>query len=187
MITEETMQKNYAIFLKKMEELGIDSEKITEVFGDSLIKATFAMDAKSGLAYEGSLLNVILRTLTPYALKLNEILPENLKLPKENIVKICLLQHLAKTEMFVKCENDWDIRNGRFYKFNPKNIALRLGARSLALALRLGVTFTDVEIEAMTIVDKDSNDEQAKFFANPISVIVRQANELTTLENIFGQ
>lgn len=186
MITEEIKNKNYSLFKKKMETFGVSEEKIDEVFGESLMNATFAMDANSGLAYEGSLLHTVLRTLTPYAIKLNELLPENIKVEQNSLVKVCLLQHLAKTEMFVKNDNSWEIEKlGKLFKFNTKKIALRLGMRSVALAMKLGIVLSDVELEAITIIDKDSNDEQAKFFANPISVIVRQANEITMLENIF--
>ena len=65
-------------------------------------------------------------------------------------------------------------------------MALRLGGRSTALAIKLGVTLDENDIEALTIIDKDVNDEQAKLFATPLAVIVRQANELVIMENIFN-
>ena len=40
---------------------------------------------------------------------------------------------------------------------------------------------TPEEIEAITIMDRRSDDEQANFFANPISIVLKQANELTYL------
>lgn len=188
MITEEIKQKNYSIFLDKMQEIGITKERIEDVFGSTLMNATYSIDNNSGLSFEGSLLHTVLRTLTPIALKLNEILPENIKCKKEDIVKICLLQHLAKAEMFTKNDNQWEIEKlGKVFKYNPKKIALRLGSRSVALAIRLGVELTELDIESLTIIDKDSSDEQAKFFANPISVVIRQANELTTTINVFNR
>lgn len=182
-LTDEIKQKNYTIFKTKMNEIGVSNEKIDEVFGYSLIDAVFGLDTNSGAAFEGSLLHTILRVLTPYALKINDILPDNMKVEKAEIIKVCLLQHLAKTEMFVKNDNNWEIEKlGKLYKFANKKIALRLGMRSVATAMRLGVTLTENELEAMTIIDKDSNDEQAKFYASTLAVIVRQANELTNNE-----
>lgn len=186
MITDEIKNKNYSLFKKKLEGFGVEPTRVDEIFGDTLVNATYAIDTNSGLAFEGSLLHTVLRTLTPFAIKLNDVLPEAIKVNQNSLVKVCLLQHLAKAEMFMKNDNQWEVEKlGKLFKYNNKKIALRLGMRSVALAIKLGIELTDIEIEAMTIIDKDSTDEQAKFFANPISVIVRQANELTTLENIF--
>lgn len=186
MVNEESKVKNYELLKTKLEPYGISGEKLEEVFGDKLINATYSMDASiNRYAYEGSLLNVVLRVLTPYAIKLSEILPDSIRPSRESIVKVCLLQHLAKSEMFVKSTNEWEINKGRLFTFANKRIALRLGMRSVALAIKLGVALSDIELEAMTIIDKDANDEQAKLFANPLSIIVKQANEWVNLENTF--
>lgn len=186
MLTEEIKLKNYEIFLQKIEKYGVSKETIESVFGNELINATYAIDNQSHLAYEGSLLNTVLRTLIPYSLKLNDILPDNIKCDKDTIIKIGLIQHLAKSNMFIKNDNNWEIEKlGKMFKFAPNKIALRTGAKALAIAFKLGLTLTDNEIEAITIIDKDSNDEQAKLFATPLAVIIRQANELTLTENIF--
>lgn len=185
MITEEIKQKNLAIFKKKLEAYGVSSDKVDEIFGDTLLNATYSLDVANGTCYEGSLLQIVLRTLTPYAIKLNEILPEEIRANQESLIKICLLQHLSKSEMFVKNDNTWEVEKmGKTFKFNPKKIALKCGARSIAFAIKLGIELTDVEIEAMTIIDKDG-DEQAKFFANPISVVVKHANELVNVETLY--
>jgi len=186
MITEELKQKNFELFVKKMEDFGVTAERIQNVFGDKLINASFAIEPNSMLTYEGSLLHVVLRTFTPYAIKLNGLLPDEIKADQKSLVKVCLLQHLAKAFMFEKNDNAWEIEKlGKTFKYSQHKIALRLGARSLVLAMKLGVELNEYEVEALTIIDKGASDEQAKFFATPISVIVRQANELTTLESIF--
>ena len=46
----------------------------------------------------------------------------------------------------------------------------------------MGITFTPQEIEAMTILDRDPSDEQARFFASTLSIIIKQANELAFLQ-----
>ena len=38
----------------------------------------------------------------------------------------------------------------------------------------------------MMILDRDDNDLQAKFYSNPLSIIIKQANELTFLQNRFN-
>lgn len=173
MITDELKNKNYAIFKQKLEEIGIDSSRFDE---DKIKNATFALDNALGLSYDGSLLHVVLRILTPYAIKINECLPESIRVDKAKIVKVCLLQHLSKIDMYIKTEKG--------YKFNPKIVAMRLGARSLAMANELGITFDSEEVEAMLACDKGNNDEQ-RWASRPLTVVVRQANELVPLEGMF--
>lgn len=186
-LSEEARFKNYELFKKKLGDLGIDSDKIESILYDKLINAPYAIDTISGLAYDGSLLNTVLRVLTPFALKINDLLPENLRCEKASIVKVCLLQHLAKADMFIPNDNEWEINKlGRKYKYSNKKLALKLGARSLAIAIQMNVPLTEVEVEAMTIIDK-VDDEQAKIFANPLSVVIRQANELVTTTSIFKE
>jgi len=177
-ITDELKQKNYSIFKQKLEEVGVDVSKIDGEIKDKLINGTFALENSLGMGYEGSLLNIVLRTLTPFALKINELLPEKIRVEKNKLVKVCLLQHLSKIDMYVKTQNG--------FKFNPKIVALRFGARSIALANELGITFDTEEVEAILGCDKGSNDEQ-RWASRPITVVLRQANELIPLEAMFGK
>lgn len=186
-LTDEIKAKNYELFKKKVSEIGIDPNKIDEYFGDKLINAPYTIEKFNILADEGTLLNTVLRVLTPLALKLNEILPENMRYAKDTIVKICLLQHMAKAFMFLPNDNEWEVSKGKKFKFSDKKIALRQGARSLAIALELGVPMNENEIEALTIIDKNGDDEQAKYFATPLGVIIRQANELTNTISLFSK
>jgi hypothetical protein len=134
------------------------------------------------MATEGSLLHIVLRTLTPYAIKINDLLPDNLKVDTNSLVKVCLLSHLSKCKMFIPNDNAWEVTNRAMtYKFAPSEVSLRTGIKSLILAQRMGVEFTDVEVDAMTILDRDA-DLQAKYFSTPLATIVRQAYELTLLQ-----
>ena len=181
MINEEIKEKNLSIFLKKLEEIGVNVE-----FNESTLKliknATFTITNENGLAYEGSLLNVILRILTPFAIKINDALPENIRVDKNSLIKVCLLSHISKYEMFEPNDNEWEKeKRGMLFKYTKSNVALKMGMKSLILAQELGVKFTPEEIEAITIMDRRLDDEQSMFFSNPISVVLKQANELTYL------
>ena len=47
------------------------------------------------------------------------------------------------------------------------------------MATECGITFTPIEIEAMTSIDRDSeNDMQFKYHSNMLSNIVYQANQM---------
>ena len=109
MISEELKQKNFNLFLTKLKNIGIDLTNIDENLASKIANATFAINAENNCAYDGSMLHIVLRTLTPFALKINELLPENIRVDNNSIIKVCLLSHISKSEMFVKNDNQWEI------------------------------------------------------------------------------
>lgn len=181
MINEEIKEKNLLLFKKKLEEIGIQLN-MDSLIENKIKNATFTITNENGLAYEGSLLNVILRILTPFAIKINDALPESIRVEKNSLIKVCLLSHISKCEMFEPNDNEWEKeKRGMLFKYTKSNVALKMGMKSLILAQELGVKFTPEEIEAITIMDRRLDDEQSMFFSNPISVVLKQANELTYL------
>ena len=181
MINEEIKEKNLLLFKKKLEEIGIQLN-MDSLIENKIKNATFTITNENGLAYEGSLLNVILRILTPFAIKINDALPESIRVEKNSLIKVCLLSHISKCEMFEPNDNEWEKeKRGMLFKYTKSNVALKMGMKSLILAQELEVKFTPEEIEAITIMDRRLDDEQSMFFSNPISVVLKQANELTYL------
>ena len=184
MITEENKIKNYSIFIKKLNEIGIDTELIENNLQDKLINASFSYSSEFGMAYDGSLLQNVLRIFTPYALKINENLPEQFRVDKNSLLKVCLLSHIAKAITFEKNPNQWEVNNrGIVYKFASLPGSLKLGMRSLILCQNLGINFNEIEAEAMIIMDRDENESQVKYYSSTLSTIIKQANELTFLQN----
>lgn len=176
-------EKNYELFIKKLNQLGIDTTELNEKYGEHLKKATFSDKGDNGLAFEGSLINTLLYKLTPFAIKLNELFNEEIRVNKETLVKVCLLHQIAKCVRLIKNDNEWEIKNRNLlYKYNPSNPSIRNGLHSLSLATECGIKFTAEEVEAMTINDRDLTDDQARWHASLLASIVRQANEMVYLE-----
>ena len=183
MITEEIKEKNYSIFIKKLEEIGIDTSSITEELAEKIKNASFNFSNENGTAYSGSLLHIVLRKLTPYAININNVLNPSIQVEKNTLIKVCLLQHLSKCHLFELNDNEWERdKRGLIYKFSKQNVALKMGMFSIYFAEKLGIRFSLEELEAMTVLDRNLDDEQVKYFSSPLSTIVRQANELTFLE-----
>lgn len=186
MITLERIEKNYELFMAKLQQVGVDTSKIDEEFASKLKLASFSMvkEKNEDTCCQGALLNTILRKLTPTALKLNEILSENVKVDTNSLIKVCLLHQISKAVMFIQNDNEWEIKNrNMYYKYAPNSVGLKMGIRSLLIATRLGITFTDEEAEAMTVLDKSEDDKQTKFYGSPLATILKQAAEITYLEN----
>ena len=175
--------KNYELFLKKLNQLGIDTTKLAEDFGDKIADATFSANESSGLAFDGALVNTVLYKLTPYAIKINELFPKEIQVDKNSLVKVCLLHHIAKAIRLEPNDNEWEIKNrGMVYKYTANQPSIRTGLHSLIIATNCGIQFTAEEAEAMTVNDRDLSDDQARWHSSLMASIVRQANEMVYLE-----
>lgn len=178
-MNEEVLNANLLLYRKKLENvLDVDLTNFFNDFSDKLKVATFSSTVDSGAAYEGALIHTTLKVISKYAFKINEMLPENKRVDSKSLIKVCLLQHISKVDSFIKTTEDWKIKKGVLYDFAPTNNSLRTGLKSVIIALKYGIQFSDDELEAMTILDRE--DTQAKYYASMLSVIVRQANELAS-------
>lgn len=183
MITEELKNKNCELYFKKLSQLGVDATMLAGQLGEKIKDGSFTNTNDFGNAYPGSLLEIILKVLTPYAVKLNELLPEEQRVDKNTLVKICLLHHIAKAVRLVPNDNQWEIeKRSMVYKYDENQPSIRTGLHSLILAQQAGVTFTAEEAEAMTVNDRDLTDDQARWHSSVMATIVRQANELTYIQ-----
>ena len=182
MITQEQKEKNFEIYLKKLKQVGVDLTPLVES-GLPLKDASFTNSNEFGNAYEGSLIEIVLKVLTPYAVKLNELLPEEQRVNKETLVKICLLHHIAKAIRLVPNDNQWEVEKRMLtYKYAPDQPSIRTGLHSMIIAQQFGIPFTAEEAEAMTTNDRDLTDDQARWHSSVMSTIIRQANELTYIQ-----
>ena len=175
--------KNYELYLKKLNQLGIDTTKLNDEFGEKLTNATFSINSDNGLAYDGALINTILYKLTPYAIKINELFPKELQVDKNSLIKVCLLHQIAKAVRLEKNDNEWEIEKRKLiYKYTPNQPSIRTGLHSLVMATNCGINFTADEAEAMTVNDRDLSDDQARWHSSIMASIVRQASEMVYLE-----
>ena len=175
MITDELKLKNYSLFILKLQQIGIDTTILEEKYKEQLINAIFNLNSGG----EGSLLQIVMRTLTPNALKLAELnKPEKMSVDTNTVIKVCLLMHLSKVTMFQKGKTE------NTFTYAPYPYGLKMGLRSIAMCEECGIHLTAEEIEAITILDRET-EEQAKFFASPLATIIKIANELTFLHIKF--
>ena len=176
---EEILNTNFLLYRKKLEDaVCIDLTDMFNEIGENIKKSTFSSIEESGVAFEGALIIMSLKRISKYAFKINEMLPETLKVDVKSLIKVCLLQHISKAFMFSKCKEDWKIKKGMIYEFTPTTNALKGGMKSLIIALKYNIPFNEDEIEAMTCLDR--NNKKKKYYSSMLSLIVRQANELAS-------
>lgn len=183
MLSEDIILKNYDDFKKRLETyVGVEETKnlINSLGGDDVVMdASYANLTDSGLAYKGSLIESMLN-ITKYAVKINQLLPENKQANLSSIVKVGLLHHIAKVLLYEPNDNNWEITNrGMVYKYNSElEGALRVGERSALLSSNAGIKFSELEYEAMRIMDKTNDDNYAKYYSSSLSIVIKQANEI---------
>lgn len=176
--------KNYDNYYKGLEKtVGSElADGIIDALGgpEKVAEAPFFNLDESGVAYEGAFSRSVIR-LIKIAYNINDTLPDHLKVDERSINKVCLLSHIAKVQLYLPNDNNWEVTNrGMVYKFNNDlKGALRVGERSLLIAMNEGVKFTEDEFEAMRIMDKDgADDNYSKYFSSPLSMVIRHANEM---------
>ena len=181
-INAEKRKLLISTYFKKLTEVGVPVNVLKEKYGSLLEKATYSNNMDTGLAFDGSLIYTILYEFTPKALKLNDIYDESLRLPKATIVKACLLCQIGKCLMFEPNDDRWEVeKRGLLYKFVNDGISIRTGLRSVCICQECGIPLSPLEVEMMTINDREATEMDARFHASIGANIVRQASEIIFL------
>lgn len=188
-LSKEILVSNFSKYKKRLityvgEQ---EAESIIEELGgdDAVMNATYANMENTGLAYDGSFTETVI-ALTVYAIKINDLLPEEKQVSKESIAKVALLSQIGKVLLFKPQTNDWRSKNlGEKYTYTELDGAIRVGERSILIAMNSGVKFTEFEFEAMRIMDKQNEnaDNYSKYFSGTLSMVIKQANEMIDIIN----
>ena len=156
--------------------------------GKQLKDCSFSMNDDSGSAYQGSMIDIVLNHLCSVAYNINEVVfgPtgkfNSMRVNPDMLMRVLLLQHIAKAEMFVNTRDTWKVKKGMLYEFNTNlKASLKLGERSLYLCQKYGIELAEEEYEAIRIIDK-SEDDKIMFYINPLCSIVKMANQFVAVE-----
>lgn len=185
MLESSILEKNFSIFKKKLLEVcpEVNLDALSS-FEEQIKNASYSITPNSNDCYVGSLLQIVLRTFIPFALKINDTLQDELKVETTSIIKVGLLSHISKCVMFEKNKNEWEIEKlGKLFTYSNSETGMKMGMRSIYIASKLNITFTESEFEAMMIMDRE--DKQSEFYSSTLSIIIKQANQLTQLQNRF--
>lgn len=158
------------------------TENLTAFLGQDFMAAPASTNKDLNNAFEGGLIDHLLRT-TKFAISFNAALPEKLRLPKEEVIKVCFLYQIGKAHLYTPCTSEWHIKNqGKMYDFRNEEVSMRVGERSAFYALSNGVTLTDVEYAAIINHDKDDSDKQSKYHNSVLGELLKFANIMAIKE-----
>lgn len=188
MLTTEKINLNFITFCKKLEKYNCYSEQMINELGEEIKNCSFSLNEDTGSCYQGSMIDIVLNHLCSIAYNVNECVFgingrfSEMKVNPDMLMRVLLLQHLAKAEMFVPQREQWKIKRGQYYDFNPDlKSSLRLGERSLYLCQKYGIEVSEEEFEAIRIIDK-LDDDKINSFLTPLCSIVKMANQFVAVE-----
>lgn len=192
MITEEKINSNYVLWIERLKKYNCYSEEMINEIGDKIKNASFSLSASTGSAYKGSMIDTVLNHLCTIAYHINEDAfglnskqknkHNSLKVNFDTLMRVLLLQHISKAELFIEQNEQWKINKGYLYDFNNDlSTSLKTGERSIYLLQKYGVKLSEDEFEAMRIIDKEE-DFKNNSYMTPLSAIVKIANQFTAIE-----
>lgn len=185
-LTQDKILANTKKYFKTGEKYGFMTEDLMNFLGQDFIKAPATNLTSLHNAFEGGLVDHSLR-VTGYAIKLNDILPETMRVPLESLIKVSCLHQIGKSKLFVENTSQWHKDNqGKMYNYNEKLVSMSVGERSAHYAMTYGVKLNEEEYQAIINFTKDSTDKQAKFHSSRLAVLLRQAIELAVMEEQFN-
>jgi hypothetical protein len=179
---KEKIVKNREKFDKTNETYNILTKELLDYLGEDLYSSPASNMESMYNAFPGGLVDYILR-VTKYGINLNDILPDNQKVDKSSIIKVCFLHQLGKVRLYKFCESEWHRKNqGKMYDFNEDLVSMRVSERSAYYTMKFGVDLTEEEYQSIVNYDKTDDDKQSKWYGSTLSTILRMANELAIIE-----
>lgn len=180
---EEKLNMNLVTFVRVLKKYGLYTEALEKdnVFNLKLKTAPSHIYESSGGAYKGSLIEHIM-LIAGYAKKLNDVLPELIRLNSESLLKVCFLHQISKALQFIENTNDFEIKKGKFFKFSDDLLSLRTGELSVYFCVEHNIVLSSDEFEAIISFDKDDTDMQVKYHSSVLSKVLKMANEFAEIE-----
>lgn len=182
-LSQEELKKNVELFFSTNEKYKIFSQELIDFLGNDLFTSPASTILTLHNCFEGGLLDHMIR-VAKYASNINKLLPDGLKQEMETIIKVAFLSQIGKAKLYKPCESKWHKENqGKYYEFNDGLVSMRIGERSAHYCLDSNVKLLDYEYQAIINHDKIlAEDNQAKWYSDILSVILRQAIELAIIE-----
>lgn len=186
MLSTAKLERNKTIFIETNEKYNIMTKELLNFLGEDLFISPSSSSLNMVGSYPGGLLHITIKACK-YAIKVNEILPDNLKQPVDSIVKSIFLSQIGKVFMFHLTDNESLKKRGQMYDFREDIVRLRVGERSAYYALQHGVTLTEEEYQAIVNLDKDEDDKMARYFSSSLTSIIKWGFEIAIMEEKNGK
>jgi len=174
-LEKEKIVANTKKYFETATKLGFMNEELMKFLGESFIKAPASSMSEYHNAFEGGLIDHLLRVAS-YAVKINNALPDDEKVDQNSLLKVCLLHQIGKANLYVECTSEWHRKNqGKMYDFNQNITSMRVGERSVYYALSHGISLTEEEYTAIIFFDK-MDDKMSEFHNSMVGEILKMGS-----------
>lgn len=174
-LTQEKIVSNTKKYFETSTKHGFMNDELMGFLGESFIKAPASTMDSLNNAFEGGLIDHLLRVAF-YAVRFNNSLPEDKQVNQSSLLKVCLLHQIGKAKLYTPCESEWHRKNqGKMYEFNNDLVSMRVSERSLYYAMSHGIKFTEEEYSAILMFDK-TDDQMAQYHNSILGELLKMSN-----------
>lgn len=188
MITDNKINANFLSYINKLKKYNCYSDSMIDALGDKLRDCPFSVSEASGGAYKGGCLDIVLNSLCTNAYRINETAfggetQSRLRVNLQMLMRVLLLQHISKCELYTQETEQWRINKGYLFTFNDSLPSkLKLGERSAYLCQKYGIQLNEEEYEAIVSIDKIGEETKYDAFVSPLCAMTKAANLFTGVE-----
>ena len=182
MLTVEKIGKNAKRYFASLEKYVGPVDALLDALGGEFVSAPASTKTETYCAFDGGLIDHLLR-VAKYAVNLNSIYPENMKVDEKSLLKVALLHQIGKAKLFKHIESDWHRERGILYEYDNDNITMRVSERTLFYLSEASIKLTEEEHAAILNYDKGDDDKQSRFYNSMLGETLKMANILAIKES----
>jgi hypothetical protein len=185
-LTEKQIKANITKYIDTAtkKDIGFMTPELQDLLGVELMKAPASTKTNLHNAFEGGLVDHILRVMR-FAYNINNAMLPEQQVTMKSLIKVVYLHQIGKLKLYIPNTNQWRVDNlGEMYNFNEDITSMRVGERSVLYAVNSGVKLTDDEYVAIINHDK-TDDAMAKWHNSDIGEILKSAFKLAIMEEKF--
>jgi len=181
-LTREKIVANTKKYIDTAKKHGFLTPELETLLGVDIIKAPATTKLDSYNAFEGGLVDHILRVMEKAYYINKYCVCEKDKVNIDSLIKVVYLHQIGKIKLFIPNESKWHRDNlGQMYGFNNDLVSMRVGERSAYYALSCGIKFTEEEFGAVVNYDK-LDDKQSEHYNSTLGDVLKIAGKLAVME-----
>ena len=178
MLNKEQIESNKSKFLETNSRYKIFNQDLLDFLGEEYFIAPSSLSLDMFGCYPGGLLNVCFKA-AKYAIKTNDILPDNMKQNPTSILKCVFLSQIGKSFLFKPNPSEWHRKNlGKMYEFTDSEVSMKSNERSIHYILKFGIQLSEEEFQTILNSDKEPDDKMAKYRSTTLSHVIKIGFEL---------
>jgi hypothetical protein len=184
-LKKEKIVANTKKYIDTARKYGFLTPELEDLLGIDFISAPATTKLDSYNAFEGGLVDHILRIMKhAYHINKNNLI-DGMKIDETSLFKVVLLHQIGKIKLFTPNKSKWHRDNlGKMYEFNNDLPSMKVGERSAYYALISGVKLSEEEFGAIVNYDK-FDDKQSELHNSTLGDVLKIAGKLAIIEDKF--